>query len=290
MNNKEIQAHFSAPTGLKSGHAQTLYAATRLNPSILQPQQRLTIRVSNRAQLLCDWNWAEEKQGQTCLILVHGLESSSQSHYMRSTARKALERKLDVIRINLRACGNSIHLSETLYHAGLSEDLLKVCLYAVQHLNYQQVVVAGFSLGAQLVLKMAGESGAQYHWLKGACAISPPLNLAESSKAIMRPDNYIYERYYYRSMRQTYQKRRRWWPEKTNLAILKKAKNLQAFDEFVTAPEFSYANAQDYYQQNSAENFLAEIKVPTRIIHAVDDPIIPFDSHRRAIEKHTHIE
>lgn len=101
---------------------------------------------------------------------------------MRSTARKALERNIDVIRLNLRSCGPSSHLSATLYHAGLSRDLLEVCLYAVTKLGYQRIVVGGFSLGAQLVLKMAGESGDSYPWLKGACAISPPLDLPHQAR------------------------------------------------------------------------------------------------------------
>lgn len=106
----------------------------------------------------------------------------------------------------------------------------------------------------------------------------------------MRPDNYIYERYYYRRMRQTYSSRRRWWPEKTAFEILKQANSLYAFDNLVTAPGFGYRDAADYYKQNSAQNFLGRIKIPTRIIHAVDDPIIPFEAHSRGITEHPHVE
>lgn len=282
---------FAAPTWLKSGHAQTIYAATLWNPPPLRADRQVILSVEAPTQaetrLLCEWNRADREQSASCLILVHGLESCSQARYMTSTARKALARGLDVLRMNMRSCGPQTHhkrLSPTLYHAGLSADLLAVCRHAVDELGYSAVVIGGFSLGAHMVLKLATEVGSEYPWLRGACAISAPLDLSETARSIVRPSNFVYERYYYRRMRQTYLQRRRWWPQ-TRLEALAKAHNLYEFDRWITGPEFGYRDAEDYYRQNSANQWLDRIEIPTCIIHAMDDPVVPFGAYERALEE-----
>ncbi|PKL76173.1 MAG: hypothetical protein CVV27_11625 [Candidatus Melainabacteria bacterium HGW-Melainabacteria-1] len=275
---------FAAPAWLKSGHQQTLYAALGHRPAPLAPDRRIKIQVDAENSVLCLFNQAGAQAAQICLILLHGLESHGDAPYIVSTARKALADGFDVLRMNLRACGGSGHLARTSYHAGLSQDAWEVARYAADSLGYPHIALAGFSLGGHTLLKLAGELGTDRpDWLLGVCAVSPPLDLAASSQSLMRPANRIYERYFYQSMVRSYRAKRRLWPELTPNEPLQRALNLYAFDEHITAPAFGYRDAADYYQQNSALQFIPRISLPVTIVFALDDPIIPFASHQQAM-------
>lgn len=278
---------FTTPLSLKSGHAQTLFVATLFQPKPLPADQVLKIPVSEktspRVVLHCAYNRAGTERAEACLILAHGLEGCAHAKYMVSTTHKALAMGLDVIRINLRGAGGSAHDNPTLYHAGLSQDFQAVCEYA-HALGYNKIGVGGFSLGAHMMLKMLALWKNIPTYIRGACAISPPLELGLASESIMRRDNLIYERHFFYSMQKTYRERRRYWPEYTHLAHLKKTKNLRDFDNLITGPSFGYQDAQDYYQQNSVLQWWQNISTPTRIVYASDDPIIPVSSHMKALQ------
>lgn len=274
---------FSAPAWLKSGHAQTIYGGAFWRPEPLPPDQSLKIPVDAANTLLCLFNQAGPEPAAGLLILVHGLESSAHGHYIVSTARKALGDGLDVLRMNMRSCGGSEYLSATSYHGGLSQDVMAVAEYA-RHLGYQQIVLAGFSLGGHVLLKLAGQLGEHVPvWLKGVFAVSPPLQLAAASAGLMHPRNRLYERYFFNSMLRSYRARRRCWPETTPLGRLARVRDLYQFDEWITAPDFGYRDAADYYRQNSALQWFEQIRLPVRIVYALDDPIIPAGAHQQAM-------
>ncbi len=273
---------FATPLLLKSGHAQTLFVATLFQPAPLPAQQRLRVTVEPQVELICDYNQASTHRANSCLILAHGLEGCAHAKYMVSTSHKALAMGFDVIRLNLRGIGDTIHASATSYHAGLSQDFQAVCEYALK-LGYQKLFLGGFSLGAHMLLKMLAQWSTIPEAIRGACAVSPPLELALASARIMRWDNAIYERHFFYSMQQSYRKRRRYWPETTRLDSLAQAKNLRDFDNLITGPSFGYVDAQDYYTQNSVLQWWTDIRTPTRIIYASDDPIIPVSSHLKAM-------
>jgi len=275
---------FAAPSWLKSGHLQTLYAGTLWRPEPLPPYQCFSVAVDDSNRVLCEWNLADKTPQRACLVLIHGLGSSAQAAYMASAARQGLARGLDVVRMNLRGCGASRHLSQTLYHAGLTGDLLALCRHLSQELGYAQLVLAGFSLGGHQVLKLASERP-DLPALQGVCAISPPLSLAAASRSIMHPANRIYERYYYQQMRRDYLQRRRWWPEHSRLSVLERVRNLWDFDDQITGPEFGFRDAADYYAQSSVLEHLHQIDLPTLVIHALDDPIILGEAHLQAMQK-----
>ncbi len=280
---------FSAPLWLKTGHQQTLYAAMIWSPTLLRADQRIKIPIEDGNHLLCDWNLADRQPQKKLLILVHGLEGCSEAKYILSSAHKALDQGIDTLRVNIRSCGGSIYLNQTLYHAGLSQDLAAVIDYAQQQLKYSQIVLAGFSLGGHQALKLASEwQQSPDGVLKGVCAVSPPLELDKASVSLMRWQNRVYERYFYKSMRQNFRRRRRWWPE-TPLSTLNQVKHLVDFDNLITAPSFGFRDAADYYQQSSVYSKLGQIQIPTQIIIAMDDPIIPFSSHQQAIQKYPQI-
>ena len=160
----------------RGGHAQTLVAGlkgkinTRLNDEMRGSEAR-TFEVAPGTSLLAHCRWQSERRAAPTLVLVHGLEGSSRSHYMRGTARKAFSAGLNVVGVNLRNCGDSEHLSETLYHSGMSGDIRHVVEELAEHDGLRTIFVAGFSMGGNIVLKLAGEYGER-----------PP----ESSRALRR--------------------------------------------------------------------------------------------------------
>lgn len=275
---------FSAPLWLKTGHLQTAYTGLFWTPPALAAQQRCDIAVDPENRVRCLLNRAQESPAAVLVILVHGLEGHAEVPYMVSTARKLLSQGLDVLRMNLRGCGQTQYLSQTSYHAGLSGDVRAVAEYASAQLGYPQIVLVGFSLGGHQVLKLATEWTAPPAWLKGMCAVSPPVDLGRTSRNLLRFENRGYERYFFRLMLTTYRARRRLWPEVTPLEPLARVHSLLDFDQYITAPQFGFRDAQDYYTQSSVGPHLGKITLPVQIILAQDDPIVPFASHQAVMD------
>jgi predicted alpha/beta-fold hydrolase len=281
---------FSAPLWLKTGHLQTAYTGLFWTPPPLPALMRCDIPVDaendNQNQVRCLLNRShQDRPAAVLVILVHGLEGHAEVPYMLSTARKLLSQGLDVLRMNLRGCGQTQHLSRTSYHAGLSGDVRAVAEYAAAQLGYEQIVLAGYSLGGHQVLKLATEWTSPPAWLKGICAVSPPLDLGRTSHNLLRLENRGYERYFFRLMLASYRARRRLWPEVTPLEPLARVHSLLDFDQYITGPQFGYRDAQDYYTQNSVGPHLGKITLPVQIILAQDDPIVPFSSHQAVMSQ-----
>jgi predicted alpha/beta-fold hydrolase len=273
------------PVGLfKNGHFQTIYNALFYKPIDLENVKKLEIKIDEKNTIICDYNKSINNSTNTLVILVHGLEGSSQSNYIISTAQKLIKKGFSVLRMNIRNCGGTSHLSETLYNAGLSDDVKKIIDYFIDKYDYKNIFACGFSLGANTVLKMAGEYSSNYpKELKGVVAISPPLDLSESSEAIVLPRNMIYDDHYRKRLIKTYKNKKKFYPDNIDVGILKKIKNLKDFDDYITGPSFGYKNAEEYYRLNSSLKFLPDVNVSTLIIQSKDDPIIPFNSTIKAI-------
>jgi len=274
------------PVGLfKSGHFQTIYNALFFNPKDLKNTQNFEVKLDDKNTIVCEYNKSNLNPTNTCVILVHGLEGSAKSNYVVSTAQKLLNNNFSVVRINLRNCGGTSHLSETLYNAGLSDDIKKVIKYSIETLNYKNVFAAGYSLGANMVLKMAGEYSSDYpEQLKGVVAVSPPLDLLECSYEIILPRNVLYDNHYRKRLIKTYKNKKRFYSDTVDLSLIKKIRTLKDFDNYITGPSFGYKDAEEYYQENSSLKFLPTVQVNTLIIQAKDDPIIPYNSTEQALK------
>lgn len=210
------------------------------------------------------------------VVLVHGLEGSSNAGYMRSMAQALLEAGFAVHRFNIRACGGAEFLCRTLYHAGLTHDLLQL-FFELDRLRRTPVFLVGFSLGGNMVLKLAGELGkGAPRLLQGVCAVSTPIDLLASARRIGQPANRHYEWWFLRSMKQRMRRRRRILDGNISLEGLERTSSLYDFDDRFTAPSFRFRNAEHYYTTQSALTFLAGIEVPTLLLQAKDDPLIPF--------------
>lgn len=214
------------------------------------------------------------------LVLVHGLESSSRAVYMRSLAAAGLEAGYRTHRLNLRSCGGTERLCRTAYHSGLTCDLLAVVRSAAA--DGLPVFAAGFSLGGNVVLKLAGELGeAGEGVLAGACAVSTPLDLAASVRRIEQPRNRFYEKRFLRGLRSRMRLRHQLDPEAFPLDGIDRVRSIREFDDRFTAPSFGFRDAAEYYETQSAIRFLGGIRVPTLLLQAQDDPVIPFEIYER---------
>ncbi len=207
------------------------------------------------------------------VLALHGLTACDQAPYMITTAKAALAAGFGSIRLNMRNCGGTEHLCKTLYHSGLTHDLRAV----VEELAPRPLCILGYSMGGNIALKLAGEWGASPPGhVRAVCAISPPIELALCSREIGRLRNKVYEQRFMRRLRAALRSKMALMPEEFPARDVSSIKTIWQFDDEVTAPAFGFADAADYYRQCSAAAFLGDIRVPTLVLHAQDDPFIPF--------------
>src|SRR5882672_1324269 len=265
------------------GNAQTLAAwgwphRYRFKP--VSDQERL-FEVAPGVRVLAHCRWQTGPQNHPTLVMWHGIEGSTASGYMPSTAQKAFRTGFNVVRVNLRNCGGTEHLTHTLYHAGLSEDLRAVLAELVEVDRLPALFMVGFSLGGNMALKCAGEYGGNPpRQLLGVCAVSPSVDPAASVASIMLRSNWIYHRDFVRRLSHKIQTKHKLFPELYDISKLSQVRTLKDFDEQYTSRAHGFASADDYYQKAAALNVIDQIRIPTLILHAEDDPFIPFAALR----------
>jgi len=210
------------------------------------------------------------------IVLVHGLEGSSEAGYARSMAYAALQRGYGVLRFNLRGCGND-GLALSNYHAGQTSDLLAVLRQRIRSTN-PPLFLVGYSLGGNVALKLAGELGELApDLLAGLCAVSVPIDLAVCATALERPSNFIYQNRFVRRLKARIRRRHAQAPHLYTLEHLSKIRTITDFDNCYTAPLFGFGTAENYFRTQSSNQFLDHIRVPTLVVQAKDDPLIPFE-------------
>lgn len=233
-----------------------------------------------RVRVCC--HWQEEPRRHPALVLVHGLEGSSQSGYMLGTAERAWEAGFNVVRMNQRNCGGTERLTPTLYNSGLSGDVRAVVEQMIAGRQLPEVFVAGFSLGGNLVVKMAGEDGdGAPKELTALAAVSPSFDLAACVEAIERPRNWVYQRYFVRRLKQRMRRKARIFPDRYRLAGLGSVRTIRQFDDRFTAPCSGFRDADDYYYRASALRVIKRVRRPTLLLTAQDDPLVPWATFDR---------
>ena len=241
-------------------------------------EERL-FRVDAWSQILGKCHWQASARGDApCIVIVHGLEGSAESGYARGIAEKAFARGYHVVRLNQRNCGGTEQLTPTLYNSGMSGDYRAVLEELVGVDAVREVFFVGYSMGGNLVLKMAGEFGAAPPAeLRGVCGVCPALDLAACADALERRDNYLYERHFVGGLLARYDRKRKFFPDRY-APVTRKISTVREFDDAITAPAAGYRDAEDYYERASAKNVMGEIRVPTLVITAEDDPFVPYVS------------
>jgi uncharacterized protein len=268
--------------GLSNGHLMTLYAwgKPRHFPGLPAASDRL-FDVAPRTRVLAHCHWQEDRASSPVLLGLHGLEGSSTAHYMRGLADKAYASGFSVILLNQRNCGGTEQLSDGLYHSGLTEDADYVIREIARVDAIQQVVVAGYSLGGNLALKLAGDYGdAPPSQLRGIAAVSPVMELGDCVNALERRQNIVYQWNFVRGLKGRMRRKARSHPGRFTLEPLGRIRTVREFDEVYTAPHFGFRDASDYYHRASAMRVIDRVRVPGLIISAEDDPFVPTAAFR----------
>ncbi len=259
---------------LRGGHVQTLGAFFLPRRIDLAAAEERLVEVEPGVPVLCHCHWQKDRRALT-LIVVHGLEGSSESQYMLGIARNGLAAGMNVVRMNQRNCGGMDHSAPTLYNSGRSADVAAVARNLVERDGIPGFVLIGFSMGGNLVLKLAGEWGddgpAQF---RGVAAVCPAINLAAGADALHEPRNRIYEYYFLLQLFQRLRRKARLFPENFDAARLRGIKTLRDFDDRITAHYCDFTGADDYYARSAAASVIGRIARPTLVIHAANDPFV----------------
>jgi predicted alpha/beta-fold hydrolase len=274
-------AQYVPKKGLRGGHVMTVYCwgRPRSFPRLPPAEERL-FDVEPGARVLAHCHWQRDRPAHPALLALHGLEGSSTAHYMRGLADKAFARGFNVILLNQRNCGGTEELSEGLYHSGLTADADRV-LRELAGEGIDRVTVAGYSLGGNLALKLAGEYGdAPPPSLRAVCAVSPVMELAACVRALERRENIIYQWNFVRGLKARMRRKGVSHPGRFAIDRLSGVHTVRQFDEVFTAPHFGFAGADDYYHRASAMRTIDRIRVPALIISAEDDPFVPPEPFR----------
>jgi len=267
-----------------SGHAQTIVGNFLPRRNELPPPEKRLIHVEPDVQVLCHCHWQTNRASATTLIIVHGLEGSSGSQYVIGTGSKAWRAGMNVVRMNMRNCGDTERLGPTLYNSGMSADVGVVAETLIREDGLQKVAFAGFSMGGNLVLKLLGEWAAQAPpQIEAGIGVSPAMDLAASADALHDRANRVYEWRFLRGLRRRIRRKAALYPGRYDTTYLRGVRSLRDFDDQVTARYCGFLDAQDYYTRVASAQVLDRISVPTLVLHAEDDPFIRVlpDTHEK---------
>jgi uncharacterized protein len=272
---------------LSNGHLQTILGNFLPRPNHLPPPTPELVEVSPASgsqissRVLCDCHWqpAEVRAQRPTAILIHGLEGSSNSQYVIGNANKLWRAGANVIRMNMRNCGGTSYemagLSPTLYHSGLSADVAAVMRFFLDRERLESIALVGYSMGGNLVLKLAGELGGDApRELRSVVGVSPAVDLGASAAALHRPENRLYERRFLRALLKRFRRKAMLFPRAYDPNRAVGITSLRDFDDRITALYSGFSSAEDYYFRAAAARVVANIAVPTLILHALDDPFV----------------
>jgi uncharacterized protein len=270
---------FAPHRWLRSGHAQTIAAAFMPRKFALPAGEERLFRVDPWTQLkgVCHWQPGKRKE-LPVIVIVHGLEGSCDSGYARGIADKAWARGFHSVRMNQRNCGGTELLTPTLYNSGLSGDYLAILMELIDE-GFEKIFFAGYSMGGNLVTKMAGELGqAAPKQLRGVAVVCPALDLSRCADALEEKQNYLYQWHFVRGLMRRYAKKCALFPDRYTQNGFGPVRTVREFDDAITAPCFGYKDAEEYYEAAGAKKVIGKVAVPLLVMTAQDDPFVPYVS------------
>ena len=284
---------FAPRRGLANGHLQTIVGNFLPRPAFRLPfvADAVEVDASDGSRVLCHAHWhsAADRSRRLTLVLVHGLEGSSGSRYIQGLTARAWAAGCNVVRMNMRNCGDSDALTPTLYHSGLSGDVGAVVEHYTKQFGLERVALVGYSMGGNLVLKLAGE------WVirPPLCAVAtvcPAIDLAAGSDALHEPQNRMYEWHFLRRLMRRYRRKAVLFPGTYRTRGIGPVRSLREFDDKIVATYCGFCNADDYYYRAASARVLDRIAVPALILQALDDPFVRLTPETRsAILANPHI-
>ncbi len=275
MQTPEETHSFTPRRWLRGGHVQTLASfLIQRRFRVPAPEERL-IEVAPGVRVLCHCHWQADRAHALTIIVVHGLEGSSESRYMLGITEKALHAGMNVIRYNQRNCGGTDALAPVLYHSGLSADVAAVAREVIARDGVSRLALVGFSMGGNIVLKLAGEWGADAPpQLRAVAVCCPAIDLSVSANTLHQPSNLVYERYFLWALRRRMLQKARLFPHHFDVGRLRGIRSLREFDDKVTAYYCGFTGVDDYYDRASAAHVVERIAAPTLLLYAANDPFI----------------
>jgi uncharacterized protein len=282
------QSTFAPRRFLRNAHLQTLAGNFLPRRAVLPiPEHELVEAEPARdglpaSRVLCLSHWQPEA-GRDTVLLLHGLEGSSDSQYVRGNSARFYAAGWNVVRMNMRNCGGTERECPTLYHSGLSGDVLAVVRHYQQTRGAERWSLVGYSMGGNLVLKLAGELGQNAApLLRAVAGVSPVVDLAPSADALHEPANRIYEWKFLRGLVQRYACKCELFPQTFDPTRSRGVRSLREFDDRVMSPYCGFAGADDYYHRAASARVVDRIAIPTLVLHALDDPFIRMLPETRA--------
>ncbi|HEU5115877.1 MAG TPA: alpha/beta fold hydrolase, partial [Isosphaeraceae bacterium] len=215
------------------------------------------------------------KPGDPVAVLVHGLTGCARSPYVARVADRLVSLGVRAVRMNLRGAGSGFGAARGIYHAGRTDDVRRVAEWATSQAKGSPLALMGFSLGANLVLKLAAEAVERpLEGLDCVLAANPPADLAVCCRAMQKRRNWIYDRNFLSALRVEIRRLHALFPD-LGPVNYDRLRSVYDFDEHYTAPRNGFAGAEDYYSQSSCAPAIERIEVPGLVIHSLDDPFIP---------------
>jgi hypothetical protein len=270
---------------LANGHLQTIAGNFLPRPAfrLLTTPETVEVDARDASRVLCHCHWQPEPERAARLtaVLVHGLEGSSDSRYMKGIAARAFAAGMNVIRMNMRNCGGSDRLTPTLYHSGRSADVGAVVSHFAARFGLGRVALVGYSMGGNMVLKLAGEWGARPP-LVAVATVCPAIDLATGADALHEPANRIYEWHFLRGLVRRLRRKAELFPGVYQIDGIGSIRSIREFDHKIVAPHCGFRSADDYYDRAASARVVDRIAVPTLILSAADDPFIRLTPETRA--------
>ena len=263
--------NYPAPIWLPNGHFQTIYPAVCIpKPAVKFRRERWQAPDGD----FIDVDFVDGQPGKPFVVLFHGLEGSSDSHYCRALGRELAELGWSGAFPHFRGCSGEANLAPRFYHSGDSgeADWLLRQLHARATGKFY---ACGVSLGGNVLLRWLGESQHSAEFVDAAVAVSAPLDLARGGEALSRGFNRLYQRMFLQTLKPKCVAKHRQFPGLFDLDAMLAARDLYAFDNAVTAPVHGYRDVNDYWDRASAKHVLADITVPTLVLNARNDPFLP---------------
>jgi predicted alpha/beta-fold hydrolase len=277
--------NFAPRRGLSNGHLQTIVGNFYPRPvfPLKDEAEMVLVDPADGSRVLCHCHWQAEpvRGSRLTVILVHGLEGSSDSRYIRGIAARAFAAGMNVVRMNMRNCGGTDSLTPTLYHSGLSGDLGAVIEHFTGRYGLERVALIGYSMGGNMVLKLAGEWGSRAP-LVAVATVCPAIDLAAGADALHELANRIYEWRFLQGLMRRFRRKAELFPGIYRPADIGPVRSIREFDHKIVARYCGFANADDYYFRAASARVVDHIQVPSLILCAQDDPFIRLFAETRA--------
>lgn len=266
---------YRAPRWLPGGHLQTIYPATLVaKPAVVYRRERWEVHHPELGDDFVDVDFVDGEPDKPLVVLFHGLEGSSNSHYARGLMAALKARGWSGAVPHFRGCSGEPNRTARFYHSGdsLEVDWIMARLRARAP---GPLYAAGVSLGGNALLRWLGESGSAADFVTAAAAISAPLDLARGGEALSSGFNMLYTRMFLKTLKPKCLAKLEQFPGLFDREALLAARDLYAFDNVVTAPLHGYRDTDDYWHRASARHVLMDITVPTLVLNARNDPFLP---------------